>query len=295
MLLCVFAATTFWFLNALNKEHTSTIRYPLEFLYDSETYIEVESLPEYVQINVNGVGWNLLKNSLGIKVSPLQIPVEDPVDTRRIAGNALPGLISEQLSDFQLNYVLTDTLRIHLDQRINKTIYLKVDTSQIALAPNVGIRSGVRITPDSVRLEGASSSLSTLGDTLTIVLEEETIDSDFNEIVGIDLPPAVSALNTNSVRIEFEIVEFEERSVRIPINLINAPTDSLQISPNETTVRYRIAADEENVNPAAFRVIADYEAMDPQDSLIIISLTAFPDRLIQPRLDTAVVRISNPE
>ncbi|MEJ2003419.1 MAG: hypothetical protein P8X57_00295, partial [Cyclobacteriaceae bacterium] len=276
MLLCVLAATTFWFLNALNKEHTSTINYPLEFLYDRENYVAVEELPEDVQINVNSVGWNLLKNSLGIKVEPLQIAVENPVDIRGIAGNSLPGLISEQLSDFQLNYVLTDTLRIHLDQRIRKTIHLQVDTARIALAPNVGIRSSVQITPDSVVLEGAANELEALGDTLKIILGEDPVESDFNEIVGIDLPRAVNAVNNNSVRIQFDIVEFENRSVQVPVNLINSPFDSARLEPEQIEIRYRIAADEESVNPAAFRVVADYNEMNRSDSLVRPVLAVFP-------------------
>ena len=291
MLLCVLAATTFWFLNALNKEHTSTINYPLEFLYDRDNYVEMEALPEDVQINVNAVGWNLLKNSLGIKVSPLQIAIENPVDTRRIAGNSLPGLISEQLSDFQLNYILTDTLRIHIDQRIQKTIYLKVDTASIMMAPNVGIRSNVQITPDSVLLEGAATSLESLGDTLRIMLGEEPVDSDFNEIVDIELPTAVSAVNTSTVRIQFDVVEFEQRSVRVPVSLINPPEDSVTIEPRAIMLRYRIATDEESVNPAALRVVADYNEVDPADSLVYPRLVVFPERLSYVRLDTIPVKV----
>ena len=290
ILLCFLAATTFWFLNALNKEHTTTVNYPLDFLYDREAYISLEPLPENVQINVNGVGWNLLKNSLGIKVAPLQIPVENPLDTRKIAANTLRGLISEQLNDFKLNYVLTDTLRIHLDRRERKTVYLSVDTSGISLAPNTGIRSGVSITPDSVVLEGASNALSLLGDTLEIILDDEEITADFDAIVGIDLPPAVSAVNTGAVRIQFEVVEIETRTVRIPVSLLNFPDSIYAATPDYIEVQYRIGSDEENVNPAAFRVIADFEKMN-EDSLILPELIAFPERIGFVQLDTVQVRV----
>ena len=115
ILLCTAAATTFWFLNALNKEHTTTLNYPLEFLYDSDTYMAIDDLPPSVMINVNSNGWNLLKNSLGIKISPLQIALTNPQDQKKIAASSLPSLISEQLNDFELNYILTDTLRLNLD------------------------------------------------------------------------------------------------------------------------------------------------------------------------------------
>ncbi|MCA6078663.1 hypothetical protein [Fulvivirga sedimenti] len=295
ILLCFLAATTFWFLNALNKEHTATIRYPLEFLYDQSTYVSVEELPEDVLINVNSIGWNLLKNSLGIKVSPLQIPIDNPVDTRKIAANTLPALISEQLNDFQLNYVLTDTLHLHIDRKLRNTVYLKVDTSRIVLAENTRIRSKVNITPDSVVLEGAASMIQALNDTIVINLDSDQINSDFDEIVGIDLPPGVAALNTNAVRISFQITEYVERSIRVPIQRQNFPDDSSWIAePSEVLVRYRVdAEDDVDVNPSAFRIVADFNRMNQSDSLISPRIAAFPERLSGVRMDSLMVRIQH--
>ncbi len=293
ILLCFLAATTFWFLNALNKDHTATIRYPVEFLYDHTTYVPVEDLPENVLINVNSIGWNLLKNNLGIKVTPLQIPVENPSDTRKIAANTLPGLISDQLNDFQLNYVLTDTLHLHIDRKLRNTVYIKLDTSKIALAPNTEIRPDIKIIPDSVVLEGPSSVIKALDGTIFINLDNDQVASDFDEIVGIELPPGVTALNTSSVRISFEIKEYVERSLRVPIKRQNFPDDSTWIAePTEVLVRYRVdAQDDDELNPSAFLIVADFEKMDTSDSLVSPRIVAYPERLSGVRMDSLRVRI----
>ncbi|MDH5597977.1 MAG: hypothetical protein OEY34_02570, partial [Cyclobacteriaceae bacterium] len=58
VVLCLVTATIFWFFNALNKNYSANIKYPIEFLYDKDLYQAIEIPPEDVLINLEGVGWN---------------------------------------------------------------------------------------------------------------------------------------------------------------------------------------------------------------------------------------------
>src|SRR6187431_968935 len=97
VVLCVFAATIFWFFNALNKNYTTNITFPLAFDYNSENYVAIRPLPEAVRINVTGMGWDLFRRSLGLKIPPLVIPLERPSQINRIVGSTLPALFANQL------------------------------------------------------------------------------------------------------------------------------------------------------------------------------------------------------
>ena len=112
VVLCIFTATVFWFFNALNKEYTTTISFPLEFDYNRDRYIPVKPLPQDVRINVTGIGWNLFRRSAQVKVPPLVIPLDRPTDVQKIVGSTLPAFFANQLGDFQINFVITDTLHI---------------------------------------------------------------------------------------------------------------------------------------------------------------------------------------
>jgi hypothetical protein len=108
--MCLMAATTFWFLNALNKDYSTRLSYPIEFDYDDSTYISISTLPKKVRLNVSGYGWNLLKKSLQVNANPLNYRVANPLQARYITGSNLLQPITEQLRDIRVNYVVEDTI-----------------------------------------------------------------------------------------------------------------------------------------------------------------------------------------
>ena len=140
-ILCLIAATLFWFFNSLNKDYTANVRYPISFIYDTDTYQEIDELPEEVLLNMTGVGWNLLRRYFGFQSEPLLIRLDIPAGTKSIAGNVLPTAITDQVSDLQLNYVLTDTLYINIDRKVSRYLKLAVDESTIDLEDNYVLQS----------------------------------------------------------------------------------------------------------------------------------------------------------
>src|SRR5437870_539829 len=112
VVLCMLTASVFWCFNALNKRYTTTLSFPITFDFDRERFIPVRPLPSAVRINVTGIGWNLLRRSTGVRVVPLVISLERPSQVRKIVGSTLPALFSSQLSGFDINFILTDTLHL---------------------------------------------------------------------------------------------------------------------------------------------------------------------------------------
>jgi hypothetical protein len=73
ILVCLFMAGVIWFFNAMNKEYTTQIKYPVHFNFDEERLTSIGELPEKLKVNVTGQGWNLLKRSLYYNVKPVEI------------------------------------------------------------------------------------------------------------------------------------------------------------------------------------------------------------------------------
>lgn len=62
--MCVVTATTFWLLNALNKDnYTTIVNQPISIDYDEDEYMAVKPLPQVIKIEINGNGWDLLKST----------------------------------------------------------------------------------------------------------------------------------------------------------------------------------------------------------------------------------------
>ena len=291
ILLCAAAATTFWFLNALNKQHTTTMNYPLQFLYDEQKYVEVETLPAEVVINVSGIGWNLLKNSMGIKITPLQIPLVNPQDQKKIAASALPSYISEQLSDFQLNYVLTDTLRINLDRRAEKYVHLSVDTSALVLGEMFMLGSPVTITPDSVLIRGPLQLVDNVSDTLLLNLGEEPITQTIEKKVQIQLEARNISVQLRQARVTLPVVELVTNSRIVPVTITGTDDTTYTTKPAELRVFYLVPSGrEEGVMADDFKVEADLGSLD-DDSTLLPSVVLWPEYVIKSKPDSIRVRL----
>jgi hypothetical protein len=220
--LCFVAATVFWFFNALNKNYTTNINFPLEFEYDEENYIPVEPLPSGVRINVTGMGWDLFRRSSGLKVPPLTIPLERPSEIRKIV--AVPALFAPQLERFEINFILTDTINVAIEPRQKRWITLRLDPGSIKLKDNFIRTSEPVLKPDSIFIEGPLPMVNSFIEPVYLKLADNNIDEDYQEDVEVQLHHNdLITRNPPTVSVSFEVDRLIELTDSIPLRLINYP------------------------------------------------------------------------
>ncbi|MEM6525391.1 MAG: hypothetical protein AAF693_16435 [Bacteroidota bacterium] len=294
IILCFLAAATFWFFNALNEDYSANVRYPLEFIYDTDKYVAVDALPEDIQLNVSGLGWNLLRNNLGIKVSPIQIPLDNPLEIKKISGSAMPAFLADQLNEFNLNFVITDTLNINIDKFDDRLLYVNIDSTTIDLEGDFQLISSIKITPDTVRVSGPVSVLADLQDTITLTIPQDDIDDDYDEIIPVTLShPKARLLSRNppTVNVDFKVDEFTNSSRLVSISAINFP-DNASLDPAEITINYVVLVDNASqIDPNEFEVTAEFTTFNKSDSTVVPYLIKVPEIVIEAKLDSAIVKV----
>lgn len=222
--LCIFTATVFWFFNALNKDYTTTLSFPLAFDYDREAYIPVDPLPQAVRINVTGIGWNLFRRSVGVKVPPLLIPLERPLEVKKIVGSTLPGFFANQLGGFQINFVATDTLRLAIEPKATRTVQLKLDISDSFFRSGYALVSPIQITPDTITVEGPLSLITSLDDPIFLTIPQKNIDDSFQEMVEVKfVNDDLIKRDPPTVDLSFQVDRLIEKSDSLNLQVINAP------------------------------------------------------------------------
>ncbi len=293
--LAILAAATFWFLNALNGTYSTTLRYPINFHYDHEKYIPLEELPKDVQINVSGVGWNLFRNNLGIKITPVNFRLDNASDIKKIPGNSLLGTLSDQLDEFQVNFVLTDTLYIKVDKRMTKTFKLAVDSASIALGNNFWVTSPIRFSPDSVKLQGPESILSSFSDEIVVKIPKSGIDENYKEDIPIEFDNSqLITREPPTMNVVFNVEEFRNAEIVVPIFKENFPKNGkANISTNQVKVSYQVVKSKaEAVLSDEFEVVANYNKINPDDSTITFNFRKYPEYIKQVSLDTTAVKVN---
>jgi YbbR domain-containing protein len=294
VILCIIGATIIWLLSALNKNYTTVIKCPIELSYASDSTIEVINPPRNVQVNVSGVGWDLLKQSLTFRQDPLLISVENPIETKRIAGYTIQPLISQHLSSLNLNFVVTDTIYFDIQRLRKKKLFVYVDSSKISLQRLHQIVSPLNVSPDSVTITGHESLISTLSDTLSVRLPQDEIDNNYSEKIYIDnFDLSLVSFSPSEIDISFNVSEYVNHSTDLEIQLVNFPMDSsAYIEPGIVLSHFLIQEEmRDNFPDSTFVIIADFNNVNPQDSTVNIEVIEYPDYIQDIKLDTTLFKV----
>ncbi len=262
--LCALAATVFWIFNAFNKNYTTSIRFPLRFDYNQERYIPVGSLPQYVNLNVSSNGWDLFRKSFGVRLPELIIPVDRPLEVRKIVGATLPPLFSNQVGSLQINYVLTDTLRFQFDDKDTHRFKLFADFSKVSFREGFGRTGPITILPDSVTLEGPRSLLHQLPDSIEILLPDASLKESFREELEIVIPQSESLKrNPPVVSVMFDVGRVEVIETMIKVSTLNIPASVKSNSIDSVKISVRIPSAQKNNFEATLnnvRAVLDFSA-----------------------------------
>lgn len=183
--LCLFAAAVFWIFNALNKNYSTNLSLPLRVEFDETKYAAAEAIPAQLMVNINGIGWELLRKTLGQRVPVVTLPLERPTDVHRIPGAALVPQVVSQLGALQLNYVVLDTLRLAIEPKVSRKIKLTANLDGLTFKKNLGRISPVIILPDSIVVEGPKSYINALEETLRLNVVGKRIGGLYRESLEV--------------------------------------------------------------------------------------------------------------
>lgn len=233
VVLCIFAATVFWFFNALNKTYTTNLRFPLTFAYDEQSFVPVKSLPENIRLNVTGNGWALFRRSAGVKVPPLEIPLERPTETKRIVGSTLPPFFTNQLDGMQINFVLADTIYVDLEPKVGRWIKLAIDSTSVDIKDGYGFASSISILPDSIFIEGPRPVVNDVANPFILNIPFEEIEEPFMEDLEIKVTPAeLIRREPPTVAVMFTVAKYVTISDSISLQLENVPAKASAVIGN---------------------------------------------------------------
>jgi hypothetical protein len=292
--MCLMAATTFWFLNALNKDYSTRLSYPIEFEYDDSTYMSVTPLPKKVRLNVSGYGWNLLKKTLQVNIVPLSYRISSPLQARYITGTNLLPFITEQIRDIRINYIVEDTIFFDFDRIATKKVALQVDSLAINLAEGYRLTSPIVLSPAYINFKGPSSLLKALPDSIFVNIPLKGIDENFQEEIPVNyVQSSLIEPDNTKVKVNFDVASFRKETQLVPVIPVNFPKkDSLVLANPVLEVSYWLKKEETKpVRPEDFRIIADYTRLNQTDSTITILLEHKPAFISDVRVNKASIRV----
>ncbi|MGB3616701.1 MAG: hypothetical protein WBA12_01160 [Catalinimonas sp.] len=266
--LCILVAATIWMLNKLNKDYTTRLSYPIEIIYDPEAVVPVDRVPERVEIDVRGYGWNLLRRSTWLRRTPLRYEPENLPGMGYVTAGQLIPTLRAQMQDLELNFVLNDTLYLPFEARVEQRVAVRLDSQNIQLDPSYRVISPIRLEPDSITFVGATSAMSLLPPIFLLRLGDSNIDDDYDEEIPVEYPETDQLeLRQRRVRVQFDVARFEERFIAVPVRSAFAP-QGVALRDSVVVVNYTVnTEDAPALKPDSFTVVVDFRRL-AQDSTL---------------------------
>ena len=276
VVLCVVTATTFWLLNALNKDnYTTVVDQPILIQFDEEEYMAVKGLPNEVKIEINGNGWDLLKKHLGVSQDPLEITLEDPSHQPYLVTEEITQQMSEHISTTNLVSIVQDTLFFSIDKIVSKKIQIVPDTLPNTLAENHDFASPISI--EYVTVRGPISIIEQLDGKLLVQLGENNIKNHYSKLLPLELDKTKKdflTLDEETVQISFQVVAFIEKTLKLDVKKLYFPAN-VDIDGDVQSVTLQFLVDERKQNDLEslnLSAILNYNNRNREDSSIAVSL-----------------------
>jgi hypothetical protein len=297
VVLCVAAATTFWVLNALNKDNYSTIvDYPVQWEYDQKNYIPVKPLPESIQIQISGNGWDLLRKYFNISGTAYPILLQSPAEKKYLLSADLKRSLGEFITPTQLENVLGDTIHYQIDRIVTKTLRPVLDSLSYSFDKNISLEGKVNFIPDQLEITGPSSVLEAFEGNYPVALNASKINADFSGKVNLTVDESLTQLvqlKQKEIQVSFSVLSYLEGNKRLKIKKVNCPSN-VKISNEELipVLSYLIEeGDLPQLKDLQFEAVLDYRKRNRTDSTLQIEVNPNPKFLKEVKISPPQIKL----
>lgn len=298
VVLCIAAATTFWVLNALNKDNYSTIvDYPVQWEFDQKNYVPVKPLPKSIQIQISGNGWDLLRKYFNISSTAYPILITSPAEKNYLLTADLKRGLGEFITPTLLENVLGDTIHYQIDRIVTKTLIPELDSAGYSLDKNTLLEGKVSFNPDKLEVTGPSTILESYQGKFPVVLNAKKIAKNFSAKVPLAIEDDLATLvqlKQTEIQVDFSIVTYLEGNKRLKIKKLNFPAKVSLVNEELVPVlSYLIQqADLPNLKDLEFEAILDYRTRNRADSTIQIQVSPNPKFLKEVKITPSQLKLN---
>lgn len=288
-LISIGIASVFWFLNALEKEYTVELSFPVRYTNFPNNKILANDPPTHFVLDAKSYGFTLLRYKLSVAFSPLVFNVNDFTGkvmekTNRsnytISSKQYKSRLANQLSnELQIMSINPDTIHFQFDQLVTRKIKV-IPNISYELKKQHFLQSDITTKPDSVDVIGPESILDTLSQIKTVSQHYKDLDQltkrnvSLQEIEKLEFSP-------KRVVINIPIEEFTEKQIIVPIRINNLP-DNIHVTlfPSEIKVTFMTGLSRfSTVNPQDFYACVSYKDLQSKIDFLPVSLDKIPINL----------------
>lgn len=286
-------AVILWFLTKFSGEIKVNVQADILYQDIPETVLLSNQNEKHLTMDVTANGFQMLLYALRDAQLPIAItPYYQEGDSIvHLSELELAGIVKRQLGVGQVANISPATLQIRLDRSVQKKV-------PIRLSGKLGYKEGYRslngpiLIPDSVVLHGPSELVKTLDSISTQTFNRKNIDASFQEELTLDLPnDSRLQVHPKAIVIQLDVAEFSQKTVQVPIQLINVPENTnVKMIPEVIQLKFEVTVEDfNNVDASSFQVVCDFSDKISEGHFMIPRITYKPKEVFRVELETKKV------
>lgn len=285
-------AVAFWFLQTLNSDITASLSYKLTISDVPHNVIITSDVPDHVNVNYTGHGWDVLQNMMREKQREIVVSFKD-ID----GGN---GIMTIEPSTFQRavtkeiphNLTYTSTTPHRLEIFYSNGEHKRVPINFVGrIIPNGGREHcATLLSPDSVDIYAPQHLLETIGRISTEQHDLINIEDTTKLRLALHAPNGVKVL-PDTVGVTVCVDLFTEKTITTKIYCKNTPHNTIvRTFPQQAQVTCNVSsAKYSSLNGNDFIVELDYNAIDHETGNVRLQLVQWPEGVRNVRLKSEYV------
>ena len=298
-LICIVIATLFWFLNALNKEYTVDLIFPVRYTNLPQNKVLANNPPDQFVLKVNSYGFTILRHKLSMAFSPLIFNVNEftggrmetsPNSKFSIATRQFIKRFSGQVSnELEIVEIQPDTLYFEFDRIVQKKV--KVKTAITYTLKRQFYPSGeITTEPDSVLVSGPESIMDTLACIRTKFQTYKDLDKDIQRNVQLEQYDKL-ILDTKRVVLKIPMEEFTQKQLMVPIHVTGVPDNvSVKLFPDKVKVNFMVGLSHFNeITDKEFELAVTYSDIENKKQMLDVTVRSQPQHVLSVSINPARV------
>lgn len=270
-----------WLLVQFSKQYTEVLSVPITFENVPKDKL-ITKHRDSIKLRVKQSGFQIAWFKVfkpKIKVDLEQLPVKDSFMIYNFNAHR-ETLLKKLPIDFNNIELLANEIYIPFQARSTKKVRI-IPKSKIQYAPGYASEEGPTLTPDSIKLSGPQSILDTTSIIYTTTIRKRDVEKNFEGNIALTGYNKALTPYHNKVHYSVEVEKFTQRSLKIPIQIINAPRNlEITLYPSSVEVTFNVSLKRYNqIQSLDFEVTCDYLELADHPKFFIPRLVKKPDAI----------------
>lgn len=280
-------ATFIWYLSKLSHEYTTTLSYPVRFVNFPKGMVMVGEPPRKVSLRVKAFGYTLLRCKMSAALNPIEFDFnKQPLHLTNgsfskqyiLTSRAHNSVVAQFGSDILIEGIEPDTLHFEFAKVVEKSVVVEPDI-QTDFERQFMLGGAISIEPEKITITGPKSILDTIYKVKTSSLKLNKLNQRVEKKLSL-IPIHQVGFSHRNVMVTVPVEKYTELSIKIPIDVENAPDDIRLIAvPKTVEVKCNVVLSKYfDIKPDMFRAVVDYNLMHQSlSNKLKVKLTVIPE------------------